>query len=319
MTERELHIGLVNNMPDAAFNATERQFRCLLEAAAEVAGVRLSLFVLPEVPRSAEVRHQIARRYASLRVLFETPIDGLIVTGTEPVARNLQEEPYWGSLTRLIDWAERNTTSSIWSCLAAHAALLHLDGLRRQPMPDKLFGVFAAGRAQDHFLTSSISPGARTPHSRWNDVPEAALTERGYQVLMRSDLAGADTFIKQRDSLFVFFQGHPEYDAASLLLEYRRDVQRFLGGQRDSYPSLPHGYFENGILAKLDAFKESALAVRRQELLAAFPTEEIAATLKADWRAPAVTLYRNWLRYLHAKRQRRQNGPVEAEMLRVGA
>ena len=27
-------------------------------------------------------------------------------------------------------------------------------------------------------------------------------------------------FVKQRQSLFVFLQGHPEYDANSLLLEY---------------------------------------------------------------------------------------------------
>jgi homoserine O-succinyltransferase/O-acetyltransferase len=45
-------IGLVNNMPDAALDATERQFRALLEAAAAGIDVRLTLYTLPEVPRT---------------------------------------------------------------------------------------------------------------------------------------------------------------------------------------------------------------------------------------------------------------------------
>ena len=44
----------------------------------------------------------------------------------------LIDEPYWASLTQLIDWAEHNTHSSVWSCLAAHAAVLRIDGIRRR-------------------------------------------------------------------------------------------------------------------------------------------------------------------------------------------
>jgi homoserine O-succinyltransferase len=51
------------------------------------------------------------------------------------------------------------------------------------------------------------------PHSRWNEIPEEALLACGYRVLTRSEDAGVDAFVKQRNSLFVFFQGHPEYDA----------------------------------------------------------------------------------------------------------
>ena len=43
-------------------------------------------------------------------------------------------------------------------------------------------------------------------------------------MLSRSPVAGADLFIKQRKSLFVFLQGHPEYDPGSLLREYQRDA-----------------------------------------------------------------------------------------------
>jgi len=51
-------------------------------------------------------------------------------------------------------------------------------------------------------------------------------------------------FVKERKSLFLFFQGHPEYDADSLPREYRRDVGRFLRSERESYPGMPKGYFD---------------------------------------------------------------------------
>jgi hypothetical protein len=51
-----LTIGLVNNMPDAACEATERQFIDLLRAATSGTVVRLKLFSIADVPRAAEVR-----------------------------------------------------------------------------------------------------------------------------------------------------------------------------------------------------------------------------------------------------------------------
>ena len=66
------------------------------------------------------------------------------------------------------------------------------------------------------------------PHSRYNELPEEALISRGYRVLSRSSQTGADLFVGNRDSLDVFFQGHPEYEPDTLLREYRRDVGRFL-------------------------------------------------------------------------------------------
>ena len=44
-------------------------------------------------------------------------------------------------------------------------------------------------------------------------------------------------FVKQTRSLFIFFQGHPEYEETTLLREYRRDVGRFLRGQQPHYPT----------------------------------------------------------------------------------
>src|SRR5690348_13578181 len=136
-----LSIGLVNNMPDAALEATERQFQTLLnEAADNDITVRLNFYSLPGVPRKEAGRQHVSS-YRDIGELWDQSLDGLIVTGAEPRTKNLQDEPFWGDLTQLLDWAAQNTASAVWSCLAAHAAVLHLDGIQRCRRSEKRFGV----------------------------------------------------------------------------------------------------------------------------------------------------------------------------------
>jgi homoserine O-succinyltransferase/O-acetyltransferase len=198
----------------------------------------------------------------------------------------------------VLEWAEHHTYSTILSCLAAHAGILHLDGITRRPLGDKRFGVFECERVADHPLTAAAPPRLQMPHSRWNEIPEEALRACGYRVLTRSDGAGVDAFVKQRKSLFVFFQGHPEYEATTLLLEYRRDVGRFLRGERDTYPPMPEGYFDEELVRALTALREQALSDRREGLLTEFPTVMAAGKVTNSWRSTAEGLYRNWLGYL---------------------
>jgi len=294
-------IGLVNNMPDAALGATQRQFHALLRAAADDIDVQLTLYTLPEVPRTDFGREQVSR-YSDLRDLWKSHHDGLIVTGTEPRAADLRDEPFWESLTNVLEWAESHTYSTILSCLAAHAGILHIDGIARRPLGDKRFGIFECVRVSDHPLTASAPSRLQMPQSRWNEVPEEALLACGYRVLTRSD-AGVDSFVKQRKSLFVFFQGHPEYEATTLLLEYRRDIGRFLRGERETYPPMPHGYFDEETVAALTALRERARLDRREELLAEFPTAMAAGKVANTWRSTAESLYGNWLQYIGAQKQ----------------
>jgi homoserine O-succinyltransferase len=300
-----IHIGLVNNMPDAALEATEAQFLALLDAAAGGMVVRLTVYALPDVPRTDVGRRHVESFYAGIGDLWDSHVDGLIVTGTEPRASNLMDEPYWGSLTSLLEWAEDNTHSTVWSCLAAHAALLHMDGIGRRPLGDKRFGIFECARVTDHPLTAGLGSRVRMPHSRWNDIPEDALRSCGYRVLTRSDAAGVDMFVKQRNSLFVFFQGHPEYEANTLLLEYRRDIKRFLRRERETYPPMPQSYFDDDTVAVLTALRARALSDRREELLAELPTTLLARNLTNTWRRTAAHVYRNWLLSLSAEKDRR--------------
>ena len=295
-------IGIVNNMPDQALEATERQFIGLLAAAAERTSVRVRLFALPGVSRSEAAQRYIAGHYADIAELWNGELDGLIVTGTEPRAP-LAEEPYWPAFTRLVDWAGQNTASTMWSCLAAHAAVLHLDGIDRHAFADKCFGVFQCERIAHHRLMASSPPLIEVPHSRWNDAPERALTACGYGVLVRSPEIGADTFVKEMGSLFVFLQGHPEYDASTLLREFRRDVGRFLRGERKDYPALPRRYFDRPTVQSLEAFRERALDNRAEELMESFPATSLRDSHVNAWRASAVRLYRNWLAAIAERRR----------------
>ncbi len=295
-----LVIGLVNNMPDAAVAATEEQFRALIEHAAGERPVVLKLFSLPGVPRGEVARAAMRPRYASTRPLFETSVDALIVTGAEPVAADLRDEPFWPDMAVLTDWAQANTVSTIFSCLAAPAAVLHLDGVRRQPLAEKCSGVFEMQGAA-HPLTSGHLQPVKTPHSRWNTLDEASLTEGGYTVLTRSAEIGVDAFVRDRNSLFLFLQGHPEYAAETLMLEYRRDLRRFLIGERPTHPAVPAGYFDSDVERALRAL--AAETARRPALAALSECGKIlnGARPAARWAPTTRQLYANWLDLIAAR------------------
>jgi homoserine O-succinyltransferase/O-acetyltransferase len=316
-----LTVGLVNNMPDAACEATERQFLRLLRAASSDVVVLLKLFSIPSVPRADATRAELAGRCRDLVELWNTPLDGLIVTGTEPVAADLKDEPYWNALCDLVDWACHNTMSAVWSCLAAHAAVQYADGIVRERLAGKLSGVFDCETAGDCSLFAGLPPRLRVPHSRLNDLPEAGLRARGYRVLSRSAATGVDAFMKEQDggSLFVYFQGHPEYDTDSLLREYRRDVGRFLRGEAGTYPQAPQDYLSSAAMFLADDFRARATSERHGDLVGDFPMQPLAAGIENTWRAEAVGVYRNWIEYLKEQKRSRRPSTALGRRRRVSA
>ncbi len=285
--EPALVVGLVNNMPPAAFRATELQFGRLLRDAAAALPLR------PRIQLRCFAAGGAGGSCEDLDALWRSRLDGLIVTGAQPRADAMVEEPAWPLLRRVADWAAANTASAIWSCLAAHAAVFHLDGLSRQRLPAKLAGVFRCERA----VTDGVMAGAAghwpVPHSRHFDVDAAALQRAGYQILSRgpgsgSGVDGADTFEKKAGrSWFLMLQGHPEYAADSLLREYRRDLREFAaaGGVP---PPVPVGYFSGATMDRLAAVLTQADAA------------DILSTAFGDppeprWHGPGTELFGRWL------------------------
>ena len=304
--DEPLTIGLVNNMPDAAFWSTEKQFIRLLSSA-EALLFRLRRFTLPEIPRSPAVAAYVTEHYEDIGVLWDDHLDGLIVTGTQPRQPNLTDEPYWRTLSRLVAWAEDRTYSSIWSCLAAHAAVRCLDGIDRQLLPRKLSGLYECAIAGDDGLMAFLPGHWQIPHSRYNGLQEDALTARGYQILSRSPETGPEMFVKRQNSLFVFLQGHPEYDRRSLLLEYRRDVVRFLSGQAALYPEIPENYLDTRSEAILLAFRMRVETRRSPHLVGEFPDLE-GLTVSGSWDGAGCAIYRSWLHHIASRRSADRRG-----------
>jgi homoserine O-succinyltransferase len=320
-TAAPIVIGLVNGMPGEARRRTEQQFRGILAMAAGDRMVDLQLFSLGAPPPTGPGRSC----YRDIAMLDAAVLDGLIVTGMPPQAAALTDEPYWPRLTELVDFAIEHAVPTVWSCLAAHAAVLYLDGVERRRLPEKLSGLIDCTRIDTgHPITDGLPGQWRLPHSRYNEVPEDALRAHGYRILSRSAASGADIFVKeawarqagtrQAGPLFLFCQGHPEYDADTLLREYRRDVGQFLAGGRGAYPALPQSYFSPHAVALLTEFRARTevhpTVADAAASLADFPLAACAAGLSHSWHALAIGLYDNWLTHLAERRMVRSEAAL---------
>jgi homoserine O-succinyltransferase/O-acetyltransferase len=314
IAEGPIRVALVNNMPDTALEDTEQQFVELLGAAACDLTVELSLFSIPTVPRGERAQTRLDEFYFGLPELLTSRFDGVIITGTEPRQPDLKQEPYWNDLAAVMDWAEQYSYSTILSCLAAHAGVLHSDGILRRRLDDKRFGVFVEAKLTDHPLTRSVDAPICFPHSRWNDLAAGELVAHGYTILTQAEHAGVGLFVKQkRASLFVHFQGHPEYSERTLLKEYRRDVRRYLLKERETYPSLPHGYFDSQAEDLLNGFRGQVLENRSEHWIQYFPADLAGETLLKTWHSSSVAIYNNWLRYVTARRAKADNVRVSMQ------
>jgi homoserine O-succinyltransferase len=298
-----LSLALINNMPDAALEDTELQFFELLDIASADTPVTIKLYSLTGIPRTDRGQRHLNSFYFGIDDLWNNRFDGVIMTGTEPKRPDLRDEPYWPVMAQVLDWAEWNTASTVLSCLAAHAGVLHSDGIGRHPLGDKQFGVFEFTKVVNHLLTAGGDERVRFPHSRWNEVQADALKSSGYDVLTQSAEGGVDTFVKmKKKSLFVHFQGHPEYGAQTLLKEYRRDIKRFLRKERETYPSVPKDYFDGSATSLLTTFRQGVGSERREELMDGFPEVALVGMLQKTWKSSATSIYCNWLRYMLSKK-----------------
>jgi len=120
---RELHVGLLNMMPDAALEATERQFFHLVGQSSQIAQFYIHPFTLNEIERGEKASRHIARYYQDFEQIKEQGLDALIITGANVGQPDLQLEPFWEPLKKIVDWSYDNVTSILCSCLATHAVL----------------------------------------------------------------------------------------------------------------------------------------------------------------------------------------------------
>jgi len=294
---RELHIGLLNMMPDAALAATERQFFRLVGESNPIAQFYVHPFTLPELERGAEARAYIDRYYEPVEKIQDEGLDALIVTGANVIGPELSGQPFWDPLRNVIDWALDNVTSILCSCLATHALLQFHYGQHRTPQPEKIWGVFPH-RVVDktHPLVNDVNTRFDVPHSRWNAVSRQQFEAAGLRVLVEIEDDGVHLATSADGLRVVFFQGHPEYDTISLLKEYKREVMLYAEGRRAGYPPFPRNYFEVREQAILNEYRsrlESAAAAG--EAVPEFPESLVAARLDNTWHDTAEAVVGNWM------------------------
>jgi homoserine O-succinyltransferase len=294
---REMHIGLLNMMPDAALAATERQFFRLIGNANPIVQFHVHPFTIEGLPRSQEARKYIGRYYESFEQLKREGLDGLIISGANVTHPKLRQEPFWEPLTQVFDWAKDNTTSILCSCLATHALIEYCHGIERTHRGSKVWGVYSHRVVEPrHPLVADINTRFDVPHSRYNEVFREDIERAGLKVLVESEEAGVHLAVSQDLFRVVYFQGHPEYDSVSLMKEYKREVMRYYHGDRSDYPPFPEHYFNLDVTGILNEFGQHLRTAKRLGQQAPeFPEELILPHLDNTWRDTAKAVFNNWL------------------------
>lgn len=294
---RELHIGLLNMMPDAALEATERQFFRLVGESNQIAQFYVHPFSLKALKRGKEGEAHIKRYYKTFDRVKQEGLDALIITGANVSGPELAEQPFWDPLIDIIDWAYENVTSILCSCLATHAVLQFRYRQKRTPLPAKRWGVYSHKVLDNyHPLTAGVNTRFNVPHSRFNEISRQQFEKAGLHILVESDEAGVHLATSEDGFRIVFCQGHPEYDSISLLKEYKREVGRFINGETQEYPPLPENYLRLQASAILEEYREQVMeACKSGGTIPVFPEKYIVPTLDNTWHDSAEAVINNWI------------------------
>ena len=292
-TIRELHIGLLNMMPDAAIEATERQFFRLIGQSNQIAQFYLHPFTLDSIKRGDKAQAHVDQYYQSFDEIKAQGLDALIITGAHIEEADLSKAPFYKDLKQVVDWAYENVTSTLCSCLATHAVMEFRYGQKRGAIGKKCWGVFEHDVVnRSHPLMSSVNTRFNVPHSRFNQITPAQFKQAGVEILVESDI-GVHLGVSEDLLRLVFFQGHPEYDTISLLKEYKREIISFLNQGRTDYPVFPTHYLSAQSKAILDEFRDKLLA--NEFTISDFPETLISQTLGNTWHDSTITVINNWI------------------------
>lgn len=294
---RELHIGLLNMMPDAALEATERQFLRLVGESNPIAQFYVHPFTLKELKRGKKAARHIESYYETFEQIRNDGLDCLIITGATPTHPKLDAEPFYEPLEKVIDWAFENVTSTLCSCLTTHIVLQARYGQKRRPLGFKRWGVFPH-RVVDrtHPLVNDVNTLFNVPHSRYNEIHREQFEAAGLHILVESEEAGVHLAASSDRFRLLFFQGHPEYDLVSLLKEYKREVLRYASADISDHPPFPDNLFSLREQAILEEYRlQLETALHEDWELPEFPEALIVERLDNTWHDTAESIIANWI------------------------
>lgn len=258
---RPIRIGLLNLMP--LKEDTELQIlRSLSNTPLQVDVVFVN--VSSHVSKNTSTSH-LNKFYLPFAEIRDQKFDGFIITGAPVEQIPFEEVDYWEELTEIMEWTKTHVTSTLHLCWGAQAALYYHYGINKEPLEDKLFGVFR------HKVLNRKIPLVRgfddvflAPHSRHTDVPvEKLRADERITILAESEEAGAFLSMAE-EGRQIFVMGHPEYDRITLDGEYKRDLSKGLPIK------MPVNYY---------------------------PEDNPENKPLLTWRAHGNNLYTNWLNY----------------------
>jgi homoserine O-succinyltransferase len=191
--------------------------------------------------------------------------DGLIITGAPLALLDYKDVSYWDKICEVFDWADKNVTSTMFSCWAAHAALYHYYGLNRHVRKKKLFGVYPHVPLDNkEELTRCFDEHFNVPHSRYGYIDKSDY-ESIDEISILAESSDAGVYLAaSKNKRQVYLIGHPEYDASTLHEEFLRDYKQ------DSSTSIPENYYQN---------------------------DDMNNAPVGSWRSHGSLLYTNWLNY----------------------
>ncbi len=221
---RPLHIAILNLMPLKVVTETDL-IRLLSNTPLQI---ELDLISFNDHQSKNTPPEHIKEFYKDFSDVCNNKYDGLIVTGAPVEQLDYAQVDYWSEIERVFDWARTHVTSSMFICWAAQAALFHYYGIKKYPLPKKMFGVFEHKASHASPLFRGFDDLFYVPHSRHTEVrKEDILQVPGLSIVAESADAGVYAIIG-RGGREIFLTGHAEYAPNSLDNEYWRDVSKGL-------------------------------------------------------------------------------------------
>jgi len=216
-----LKVALVNLMP----RKIDSEFQIARMLAASPHAVEISL-LLPSGHESKTTDGAHLRRfYRCWEEVADTAFDGLIVTGAPVEKLPFEAVDYWSSLSAMFEWANARVGHSLYICWAAQAALYHAYRIGKHDLPAKAFGVFEqTNQARRHPLVRGMGQVITTPVSRHTTVEQGEIDAVANLVTVAASRATGPCLIADDTRRAAYIFNHLEYEADTLIREYRRDL-----------------------------------------------------------------------------------------------
>ena len=233
---RPLEIVVLNLMPTKV--ATETQLSRMLGNTPLQVHLEL-MHTKSHVAKNTSQEHLLAF-YKTFDELKDRKFDGMVITGAPVENMDFEDVDYWPELCEIMEWSKSNVQSTFHICWGAQAGLYYHYGIKKHPLPEKLFGVFEHTRDYPRaILLRGFDDAFWAPQSRHTTVlREDVEAVPGLKILASSEKAGVYAMMN-KNGRQIFVTGHAEYDPDTLEKEYLRDKNLGLP------ISVPENYYPN--------------------------------------------------------------------------